>query len=161
MRERPSFIHFTKLTGTIGLCLFLPSLINSRVCLLLETIGSVFRQDFISWHETWNSYFYRKLPVYFLMNGWHTEGLEHNDRSPTLTSLCVDQSVQLVMEWKMIYYPLTGHRHEPGPADTSQDKMVIWPFRPLPFNLGSIMIRTSDLEIKQKLDQRSKMTKPS
>ena len=61
----------------------------------------------------------------------------------------------------MIYYPLTGPRHEPGPADTSHDKMVIWPFRPLPFNLGSIMIKTSDLEIKQKLDQRSKMTKPS
>lgn len=46
--KRPSFIHFTKLTGTIGLCQFLRCLINSRVCLLLETIGSVFRQDFIS-----------------------------------------------------------------------------------------------------------------
>ena len=30
--ESPPFIHFTKLTGTIGLCLFLRCLINSRVC---------------------------------------------------------------------------------------------------------------------------------
>ena len=106
MRERPSFIHFTKLTGTIGLCLFLPSLINSRVCLLLETIGSVFRQDFISWHETWNSYFYRKLPVYFLMNGWPSEGLEqtsHNDRSPILTSLCGSEcAVSHGMEYDLL-----------------------------------------------------------
>ena len=168
--ESPPFIHFTKLTGTIGLCLFLRCLINSRVCLLLETIGSVFRQDFISWHatwqhQTWYSYFYRKLPVYFLMMGdlkavsWQLMTQLSTDVSIWI-SVCSHQADR-TMEWNMIYYPLTGPRHEPRPADTSQDKMVIWPFRPLPFNLGSIMIKTSDLEIKQKLDQRSKMTKPS